>query len=328
MARGASGGGSDRGSQAGTPTAIPSTGWKAILKRVVTQLKEDHVSLLSAGVAFKALLALFPAIIAAISIWGLVSDPATIQRQITSFTSALPEAASSVIEQQMTDVASSGSGALSGALIVSILLALWSASAGVAGLMEGCNAAYNEVDERSFFVKRGLALLFTLGAIIFLVVTIGLIAILPAALGQLGLGSAAELAIRIAQWPVLALLVMGALAVIYRYGPDRSSPQLRWASGGAILATVVWLVASAGFTIYVEVAGDFAATYGALAGVVVLMLWLYLTAFSILLGAEFNSETEHETQRDTTMGPEQPMGERDAMVADTWPGDVRREHRR
>lgn len=314
--------GHGRGFDARSPTDISGQGWKAVLRRVVGQLKEDHVSLLSAGVAFKALLALFPALIAAISIWGLVSDPATIQQQITSFTSALPDAASSIIEQQMTDVAGSGSGALSGALITSILLALWSASAGVAGLIEGCNAAYNEVDERSFFVKRGLALLFTLGAIVFLIVAIGLIAVLPPALGQLGLGSAAELSVNIARWPLLALLVMGALALIYRYGPDRATPQLRWSSAGAILATVVWLLASVGFTIYVEVAGNFAATYGALAGVIVLMLWLYLTAFSILLGAEFNAETEHETTYDTTTGPQQPVGQRNAVVADTWPEDA------
>jgi membrane protein len=320
MARDRAGSAEPEGRDARTPSDIPRRGWKAILRRVVGELKEDHVSLLAAGVAFKALLALFPAMIAAVSIWGLVTDPDTIADQVAGFTDALPEEAASLIEQQLADIAGTGTGALTGTLIVSILLALWSASAGVAGLMEGCNAAYDEIDERNFVVKRGLAILFTVGAIVFLALTIGIIAVLPPLLGTLGLGSAAELAIRILQWPVLAALVMVALAVVYRYAPDRDHPQLRWVTAGAVLATVLWLLASAGFTLYVELAGDFAETYGALAGVVVLMLWLYLSAFVVLLGAEFNAESERQTLLDTTTGPARPMGQRGATVADTPPG--------
>jgi membrane protein len=319
----------DRGRGARTPTDIPARGWKEVLQRVASALKEDHVSLLAAGVAFKALLALFPALIAAVSLWGLLADPETITEQIAGLADALPDDVSGIIEQQLTQVADTGTGALSWTLAVSILLALWSASAGMAGLMEGCNAAYDEVDRRSFIRKRGLALAFTLGGLVFLLLALALIAILPAVLGTLGLGAGAELAVRIGQWPLLALLAMGAIALVYRYAPDRDEPQLRWATGGAILATVLWLIASAAFTIYVEVAGNFAETYGALAGVIVLMLWLYLTAFSILLGAEFNAESERQTMVDTTVGDPQPMGQREAYVADTHPeapptGDGRR----
>jgi membrane protein len=310
---------SGTGTTATTPTDIPRQGWKEIGKRVVGQLKAHHVSLLAAGVAFKALLALFPALIATVSIWGLVADPDTITEQISGMTDALPDEAAGLIESQLSEIAGQGAGALSGALIISILVALWSASAGMAGLMEGVNAAYREVDERPFPKKRGLALAFTLGAIVFLVVTIGILVVLPNLFGVLGLGDTGELAVRILQWPLLAALLLGALAAIYRYAPDRDEPQLRWATPGAILATVLWLVGSAGFTIYVETAGDFAATYGALAGVVILMLWLYLTAFSILLGAEVNATAEHQTMRDTTSGDPRPMGDRDAVVADSMP---------
>ncbi len=308
-----------RGKSASTPTDIPARGWKEVLQRVVAALKEDHVSLLAAGVAFKALLALFPALIAAVSLWGLVADPATITEQIDAITEAVPEQVAGIIEQQLTQIAGTGSGALSGTLLVSTLVALWSASAGMAGLIEGCNAAYDEVDRRSFVRKRGLALVFTVGGLVFLLLALGLIAVLPAVLDTLGLGSGAELAVRIGQWPLLALLAMGAMALVYRYAPDRAEPQLRWVTGGVLLATVLWLIASAGFTLYVEVAGNFAETYGALAGVIVLMLWLYLTAFSILLGAEFNAESERQTVVDTTGGDPQPMGQRDARVADTHP---------
>jgi membrane protein len=310
----------DRGRSANTPTDIPARGWKEVLQRVVSALKEDHVSLLAAGVAFKALLAVFPALIAAVSLWGLLADPETITEQISGFADALPEEVAGIIEEQLTQIAGTGRGALSWTLAVSILLALWSASAGMAGLMEGCNAAYDEVDRRSFVRKRGLALAFTVGGLVFLLLALGLIAVVPAVLGTLGLGSGAELAVRIGQWPLLALFAMGAMTLVYRYAPDRAKPQLRWVTGGVILATALWIVGSAGFAAYVQVAGNFAETYGALAGVIVAMLWLYLTAFSILLGAEFNAESERQTAVDTTVGDPQPMGRRDAHVADTLPG--------
>ncbi|MFA9430818.1 YihY/virulence factor BrkB family protein [Egicoccus sp. AB-alg2] len=307
------------GRDAGSPTDIPGSGWKSIGKRVVTELKNDHVSLLAAGVAFKGLLALFPAIIAAISIWGLVADPAQIQQQMANLTGALPADAAGLIEGQMTQVAETGSGALSFALVVSILIALWSASGGMAGLIEGCNAAYDEVDQRKFPIKRGLALALTLGGIVFLLIALGLIAVLPGVVDQLGLGQAGELAIRVAQWPLLAVLVIGALGVIYKVGPDRDSPQFKWASTGAIVATVLWLIGSALFTLYVENFGNFGETYGAFAGIIVLMLWLFLTAFVVLLGAEINAEQERQTLRDTTVGAEEPIGRRGAHAADTTP---------
>jgi membrane protein len=309
------------GRAAESPGQLGGTGWKAAAKRVVTELKRDHVSLLAAGVAFKGLLALFPAIIAAISIWGLLASPEQISQQLSGFVGALPDEAAELIEGQMTAVAEGGTGALSTALVLSILIALWSASGGTAGLIEGCNAAYDEVDERAFPLKRGIALAFTLGAIVFLAVAVGLIAVLPAVLGGLGLGSTAELVIRIAQWPILALLVIGALAAIYKYGPDRDQPKFRWVSWGAVIATVLWLAGSGLFTLYVENFGEFGETYGAFAGIIILMLWLFLSAFIVLLGAEINAELERQTGRDTTVGRPSPIRSRGATAADTTPDD-------
>jgi membrane protein len=309
------------GRDAGSPGELGATGVKAAVKRVVVELKRDHVSLLAAGVAFKGLLALFPAIIAAISIWGLLASPQQISQQLSGLLGALPEDAAALVEEQMTTVAEGAAGTLSVALILSVLIALWSASGGTAGLIEGCNAAYDEVDERGFPRKRGLALALTLGAIVFLVVAVGLIAVLPAVLGGLGLGSTAELVIRIAQWPLLALLLMGALAVVYKYGPDRDQPRLRWVSWGAAIATVLWLLGSGLFTLYVENFGNFGETYGTFAGIIVLMLWLMLSAFVILLGAEINAELERQTAQDTTVGEPEPIGTRGAVPADSTPDD-------
>jgi len=307
------------GRDADSPRELPRAGWKAVLARVSTEIKNDHVGLLAAGVAFKGLLALFPAIIAAISIWGLVADPATVQQQITRFTSALPEDTARLIERQLTEVAQTGRGALSFALAASILIALWSASGGLAGLIEGCNAAYDEIDERSFPIKRGLALGLTVGAILFLLVALGLIAVLPALLGGLGLGEVGTLAIRIGQWPLLAALAVVSLGFLYRVAPDRTAPRSRWVSIGAAVATLLWLVGSGLFTVYVERFGSFGQTYGAFAGIIVLMLWLYLTAFVVLLGAEINAEVERQTLRDTTVGDPEAPGKRGAHVADTGP---------
>jgi membrane protein len=316
------------GRDAARPGDIPKQGWKAVGKRVVASLKRDHVSLLAAGVAFKGLLALFPAIIAGISIWGLVADPATVTQQLQAITDALPEEAASLLGDQMETVAGGESSTLGTALIVSLLIALWSASGGMAGLIEGINAAYDEVDRRKFPIKRGLAILLTVGAIVALLVTIGLIAVLPAVLGNLGLGQAGELAIRIGTWPLLALLAMAGLALLYKVAPDRDDPRFRWTSWGAVIATVLWLVGSAAFTLYVENFGNFGATYGTFAGIIVLMLWLLLSSFIVLLGAEINAELERQTQRDTTVGEPAPLGHRGANAADTTPADWEAERQR
>lgn len=309
----------DTGRHAERPSDVPVAGWKQIGARVISSLSTNHVSLLAAGVAFKGLLAIFPSIVALISIWGLVADPAEVTEQLENLTGALPSGAAELLNDQMTAVASGDNATLSTALIISVLLALWAASGGMAGLIEGINAAYDEVDRRKFPIKRGLALLLTFGAIIGLLVTIGLIAVLPAALGELGLGQAGELAVRIGTWPLLAALAMGGLALLYKFSPDRDQPQLRWTSWGAVVATVLWLLGSAGFTLYVENFGNFGETYGTFAGIIVLMLWLLLTAFVVLLGAEINAELERQTLRDSTVGDPEPIGRRGADAADTTP---------
>lgn len=303
----------DRGRAADKPADIPAKGWKDIAVRVKESLRDDQVPLLAAGVAFFTLLALAPALAAVVSLYGLVTSPAEASQQIADFTTALPADARSLIEDQLKAVAGGNSGGLGLALLVSVLLSLWAASGGMKQLIEAVNVAYDETETRKFFRLRGLAILFTLGMIAMFVATLGLLAVLPAVMDS----SAGEIIANIVRWPLLAALMAAALAILYRYAPDRDQPKFRWVSWGAGIATLLWVVGSVLFAIYVANFGKYNETYGSLGAVVVLLLWLYLSAFIVLLGAEINAEMELQTAKDTTKGAEQPMGTRDAFAADS-----------
>jgi len=307
------------GADADKPSEIPAKGWIQIARRSLKEMGQDHVTLIAGGVAYSWFLALFPGLIAAVMIYGLVTDPAEVQQQITSMAEGLPTSAQDLLSEQMTTIASGSSSSLGIGLIVSLALALWSASAGMAGLVEAINIAYDEEEGRNFFVKRGLALLLTIGFIVFLAVSIGLVVVVPIVLDTLGLGVIATIGAQVVRWVGLVVLMVIALALLYRIGPDRDAPKFKWVSQGAITATVLWVIASIGFSFYVDNFGSYGETYGSLAGVIVLLLWLWITAVVVLLGAEINAETEEQTAKDSTKGPEKPMGERDAVKADEPP---------
>ena len=307
------------GADAHKPTDIPKEGWKQVLKRTKQQVKEDNVPLLAAGVAFYMFLALFPALIAAITIYGLVADAQQVEQQIQSLTDTLPEDAASLLETSLTNIATTSSTALGWGLLVSLGGALFAASGGVQNLVKAVNIAYDEEETRGFLKLRALALLLTIGGVLFVAVAAGLVAVLPVVFDAVGLGGFALVAAQIARWLGLLVFVLVALAVLYRLAPDRDDPKFRWVGLGSLVATVLWLIGSVGFSLYVSNFGSYGKTYGALAGVVVLLLWLWLTSLIVLIGAEINSETEQQTARDTTQGPEKPMGERRAVKADTMP---------
>jgi membrane protein len=310
------GNGDTAGREAERPSEIPPRGWFAALKRVKAEVKDDNVSLLAAGVAFFAMLAIFPAIIALVTIYGMVADPNQIESQVAEFAKSLPAGADQLLTSQLTNVVSAGRQSLSIGLVVSLLAVLWSVSSGVQGLVKGLNVVYDERETRGFVKLRGLSLLLTLGAIVVAVVALALITVFPSAIDRLGLGQAGQVAASVARWVALAVLVLLALGVIYRLGPDRANPRWRWVSIGAVVALVLWLLGSVGFSFYVDNFGKYNQTYGALAAVIILLLWLFLSAFAVLLGAEFNAESERQQATDTTTGPERPPGERDAEVAD------------
>jgi membrane protein len=283
---------------------------------VKQDIKDDQISIVAAGVAFYSVLALFPALIAMISIYGLFVEPQEAAAQAEQLTDVMPAAAAQLIGDQMRSVAAASSGNLSLSLVISIAVALWSASSGMKALIEGVNIAYDEPETRGFFKLRGLALLLTIGAILVFCMAIGAIAVFPALAGKLPGGQVLEVVAGVLRWVILGAVIIGGLAVIFRLSPDRDQPRMKWVSSGAIMATVFWLLASIGFSFYANNFGSYNETYGSIAAVIVLMFWLYITAFIILIGAELNGQLELQTRKDTTTGPEKPMGERDAFAAD------------
>jgi membrane protein len=304
------------GQEAQTPAQIPARGWWQVIRRAVKESTADHVSMLAGGVAFFAFLAVFPALIAAVTLYGLIADPAEVARQVESLAGALPQETRPLIAGQLNSVVSSSDSALGVGLVVSLLAALWSASSGTGNLIQAVNLAYDEDETRGFLKLRALALLLTLGAIVFVLVTLTLVAVVPAVLDALPLGTAGRVIAQVVRWLLLVAVVIGALAVVYRVAPDRDAPRFRWVSVGALVAAVLWLIGSGAFSLYVNNFGSYNKTYGALAGVVVLMLWLYLTSYIVLLGAEINAESERQTRQDTTRGDPRPIGERSAVAAD------------
>jgi membrane protein len=308
------------GDQAKKPTEIPARGWKQIVKRGWKEAKADQVPLLAAGVAYYAFLAIFPALVAIVSIYGLFADPATISSQLKSLTEALPGQARQVITDQVTALAARRT-ALGIGLIISVLIALWSASGGISNMLTAITTAYDEEEKRGFIKKRLLSLALTVGAILFMLIMLGIVAVLPPLLNSLFGSGVLKWVFQILGWLVLMVIVMVVLGILYRIAPDRDAPKIKWVSVGAIVATVIWLLASIGFSIYSSTFGNYAKTYGVFAGIVVLLFWLWLTAYAILLGAEINAESEQQTMADTTKGQEEPLGQRGAVKADSVPAE-------
>lgn len=307
----------NRGREAGRPKDIPKPGWRDILLRVKAEMAVDHVAIVSAGVAFFGLLAVFPAIAALISIAGLVLDPAAIEEQLASVAGILPQNAAEIIEGQARDIASGTGTGIGLAAAGGILLSLYSASKGMKSLIEGMNIAYDEEESRGFLALNATALALTLFLIFGVLVAFGATLAAPALLGSLGLSQGVQAAVAYGRWPILAIMTMFGLAIVYRYGPSREPPRWRWVSTGAVVATIVWLIGSIAFSVYVSNFGSYNESYGALGGVIILLTWLWLSAFVVLLGAELNSEMEHQTARDTTTGKPRPKGKRGAVKADT-----------
>lgn len=311
---------SELGSQADSPTQIPMGGWRQVLGRAIRKSQEDNIPLLAAGVAFFGFLALIPALIALVTLVGLVADPQQITQQVQSFTAGLPQASQQLISEQLTAITQSSGGALTVGLVVSLLAALWSASSGTSNLMTAVNATYEEKETRGFLKLRGVALLLTVGTVVFLVLTLALIAVVPVVLNAVPLGPLGTALAQVLRWALLIALIVVGLAVLYRVAPDRNPPKIRWVSVGSLVAALLWLLGTAGFSLYVNFFGNYNKTYGALTGVTVLLLWLFLTSYVVLLGAEINAQAEYQTGRDTTIGEPRPMGQRQAVVADSMPG--------
>jgi membrane protein len=306
----------DRGRSAERPSEIPAHGWRDIFWRLWAQIGQDNVSIIAAGVAFYGLLAVFPAITAFVSLFGLFADPAAVQAQFANLQGGIPAEAWTLINDQLSAVMAAGSRSLGISALVALAIALYSAGAGVRALMTALNIAYNEEEKRSFIRFYLTAFVFTLGIAALGLLSLGVIVAVPVILNLIRLGGVAGALVKLLPWLVLAMFIIVALGVLYRYGASRAEPKTRWVSWGAVLATVLWIGASLLFSVYVANFGSYNETYGALGAVVVLLMWFWISAFIVLLGAELNAEMEHQTGQDTTTGPPRPMGRRGAFVAD------------
>jgi membrane protein len=309
--------GDARGRDADTPSDIPAAGWKDILLRVYRSISEDRILAISAGVTFYALLAIFPAIAAMISLYGLFADPAAINQHVEALAGFVPGGGLDIIREQIDRVVSQGRQALGLTLVIGLAISLWSANAGIKAMFDALNVVYHEEEKRGFFKLNAVSLAFTLGAIVFLLLAIAVMTVLPALLEGLGLSGASELLITIGRWPALLVAVSLAIALIYRYGPSRDEPQWRWISWGSAFAAVAWLLASMLFSWYAENFGSYNATYGSLGAAIGFMTWVWISVIVVLVGAKINAEMEHQTARDTTVGAPEPLGRRGAHMADT-----------
>ena len=307
----------DRGRGATTPTQIPVPGWKDILVRSWREVSDNNIFLAAGGVTYAVLVALFPGLAALVSIYGLVLDPAQVEQQVNSLSTVLPQESTQMISQELHSLISNSNSALGIGLVVSLSLALWSASRGMSGLISALNMAYEQKETRGFFklnmIAVGLTLLMLIGGII----TIALVGVLPAAVQFVGLGIFAKWLLLILEWPLLLVVVLTSLAVLYRYAPDRDKPHWRWVSPGAAGATLLWLIGSIGFSVYVAHFNSYGKTYGSLGGVVILLTWLWLSSFVALFGAVINAQSERQTVADSTVGTPKPLGARSAHAADT-----------
>jgi membrane protein len=306
----------NRGRQASSPAQMTLLGWKDVLLRTWQEANDDRVLSVAGAIAFFVLLALVPGLSALISIYGLFTDPASVPAQLAPFTGILPGDARSLIEEQAQRLAAQPAGTLSLNLLVSLGVALWSANAAIKGIFDGLNVIYGEAEKRSFVYFNFVSLMTTFGALALLMVALFVIALVPAMLAALPYATTLEMVLAALRWPVFYLMSTLAIALLYWIGPSRRAAQFRWVLPGAFIAALLWAAASGLFSWYVSTLGNYTATYGSLATVIVFMTWLWLSAIIILLGAELNAELEHQTARDTTRGNPKPMGLRGAVVAD------------
>ena len=298
---------------------IPPPAWRSILKRTMADVGENNLSLIAGGATFFLLLAIFPGLAAFVALYGLVFDVTQVQEHVAALSGVLPGDAITLVSDQLSRLAEQNSNALTFGFVIGLLVALWSANAGVKALFAAMNVVYGESEKRGFFTLTLVSFAFTLAAIFGAAVLLGAVVVVPAVLTHVGLGSTGETLVSLARWPVLFVILMLGLSLLFRYGASRRAPRLRWVIWGSALTSVLWVIASAAFSYYLSNFANYNATYGSLGAIVGFMMWLYVSLMILLIGAEFNAEVEHQVVTDTTVGPVKPMGKRRAVVADTLP---------
>ncbi|MDB5524747.1 MAG: ribonuclease [Rhizobium sp.] len=307
----------ERGRHADTPTAIPPKGLRDVFWRVVSEVIEDRVSLIAAGVTYYLLFASFPALGVLVALYGFMADPSTIATEINFLSSILPPGALDIVLAQLTTLTAQKTSTLSFAFVTSFLIALWSANNGIKALFDAMNIAYGETEKRSIIKLNLMSLAFTAAGLLVAAAVIFAIGIVPAALAYLRLENWIETLAAWARWPIILIFIGTGIVMIYRYGPSRENARLRWISWGAAFSTLIWLLASMLFSFYLANFADYNATYGTLGALIGFMVWIWISVIIVIVGAEINAELEHQTMCDSTTGPPVPMGDRGAVMADT-----------
>jgi membrane protein len=256
-----------------------------LVRGVRAEIKARNLQLVAAGVAFSGLLAIFPALIAVVTLYGLVADPEKISSELADATAAMPTEASDLITSQLTGVAAVGDGPLSLGLVISLAATMWAAAGGVRALATGLNVIYGIEVTRGPVKRAGASLALTLGAMVEAVLMLTLVAGFPVVVDRLGLDPVGAALAQGLRWLLLVAALLAGLAVLYRLAPDQPPPRWRWITWGTISAVVLWALGSVGFSVYVDNFGSYNSTYGSIAAVIVLMLWLFLSAFAVLFGA-------------------------------------------
>jgi len=304
------------GQEADGPNGIPPLGWRDIAWRVLHEVIEDRVMLISAGVTYYLLLALVPSLAVFVSLYGLFSDRSTVLKHIGLLVGVLPSGGIDILTDQLTRLTSTPSGTLSLTLALSLAIALWSASAGINALFDAMNIAYDEREKRNFLVRTGTALAFTLGALLAATLFLATVVIIPLIFDALYLGKGFEWLIRVASYGIMLALTLLGVAALYRWGPSRKQAKWRWVSPGALFAVVCIAIVSVLFSWYAATFANYNVTYGSLGALVGLLTWVWLSVIILITGAEINSEAEHQTARDSTVGTSREIGRRGAYMAD------------
>lgn len=306
-----------RGRHADAPTDIPAKGLKDVVWRVASEVIEDRVTLIAAGVTYYLLLAAFPALGVLVTLYGFIADPVAIGVEIRFLANILPPGALDLVLAQLTMLTAQKTSTLSIAFVVSFAVALWSANSGVKALFDAMNIAYGETEKRSLVRLNLMSLGFTVGGLAVVAVLIFAVGIVPVVLAYVRLDSFVETLATWARWPLVLVFVGTGFVMIYRYGPSRENAKLRWISWGAALSTLLWMLASVLFSFYLSNFANYNATYGTLGAFIGTMVWLWISVIILIVGAELNAELEHQTIRDSTTGAPRPLGERGAAMADT-----------
>ncbi len=285
------------GRNAETPAEIPTRGWFAVAKRVAVQFSAHRVMEEAASVTFYTLLALFPALAALVSLYGLFADPAALSANLHSIPSVLPGGAMDILDTQLQSLASSSGKALSLSLGIGLLTSLWSSNQSIKSLFSALNIVYGTQEQRGFIRFTLVTLSFTAGALVFVMLVVACVVALPIVLTLVGIGQWSDLLLRLARWPLLLVVIGAFLATVYRYGPSRPCASWRWVTPGSAFAAVTWAVASVAFSYYVAHFGSYNKTYGSLGAAIGFMTWIWISTMVVLVGAELDCQLEKQAEQ-------------------------------